>query len=82
METPLPYTINKASREFDNSKVFSLGPFALAMSLIIYQIEWKHRGGEESSLNRYGAKRNFLYRGLKFDRQTINEWKSNKNGYV
>jgi hypothetical protein len=34
METFLPYTLNKAEREKDASKVMSLGPFAFALSRI------------------------------------------------
>jgi hypothetical protein len=32
METFLPYNLNKAEREKDKSKIFSLGPFAYALS--------------------------------------------------
>ena len=35
METPLPYILNKASREKDYSKVATIGPFSHALSFII-----------------------------------------------
>lgn len=35
METFLPYTMNKASREQDESKVMTLGPFAKALSWVV-----------------------------------------------
>ena len=34
METFLPYTLNKAEREKDASKVKSLGPFGWALKII------------------------------------------------
>jgi len=35
METFLPYTLNKAERERDSSKINSLGPFASVLREII-----------------------------------------------
>ena len=37
METFLPYTLNKADREKDASKVKSIGPFGWALGYISYQ---------------------------------------------
>ena len=47
LETHIPYTLNKASRERDLSKIQTLGPFANALSGIVDGTEAAFRRDDE-----------------------------------
>ena len=47
METFLPYALNKACREKDESKIETLGPFAVALSYILRFSQAERRIGNE-----------------------------------
>ena len=59
MQTTIPFTINKASREFDESKILTLGPYASILAIIIQKTELKYRHKENDSIV---AKRINLFR--------------------
>jgi hypothetical protein len=57
METFLPYNLNKAEREKDASKLYSLGPFAFVLKEISYAAQTKRKDKWDRS--------NPVYRGVK-----------------
>ena len=73
METFLPYSLNKAERNQDASKLYSLGKFAWVLQLI----------SKEGYLIR--AKKDklspltFVYRGVKLPKNVFEDYKDKKN---
>ena len=43
METFIPYTLNKACRDMDESKVPTLGPYARCLSLVLKMANSKRK---------------------------------------
>ena len=51
METYLTYTLNRASRQKDTSKIITLGPFAYVLSWAIDRTEFDYRYSEPKAWN-------------------------------
>ena len=43
METHLPYALNTASRDLDETKIDTLGPFSLALTFAVGETELSYR---------------------------------------
>ena len=71
METFLPYTLNKAEREKDASKVKSLGPFGWVLGNISMLAYSKRKDKLTSET--------FVYRGVKLPLKIFEEYKDIQN---
>jgi hypothetical protein len=74
LESFLFEIINKSSREKDTTVIKTLGPFAVAISNIIENLETKRLDKMEGPF--------ICYRGLSLNYETIEKWKSKKVLYL
>ena len=70
METFLPYSLNKAERNQDSTKIKSLGPFSWVLGLISYRAQSKR----EDKL----TAESYVYRGVKLPVKIFDEYKDIK----
>ena len=80
METHIPYALNNASRNFDESKAETLGPFSFLLNAGIQATENEYRIGAPGQL--LDTEYTSLYRGSKMTAEDIEEYIDSKGEIV
>ena len=82
METFIYRTLNFSSRTKDASKIFTLGPFAAALSIILFGAELKSRLNYDLEAFATNKPAVSLYRGLKLTRKEVEQYIRNIGQFI
>ena len=77
METHLPYLLNTASRDWDESKIETLGPLSIGLTLAVACIEGEYRKDDKTQFS--STEFTPLFRGSTMTDEDIQEYIDSKD---